>query len=385
LALIGTALIAFVASGGAGDRVRAANTTTSLGVTTSTSDYLGSTEYECGHHVQVLDAGPYESLELVFEGSGVVGFSTFGCTALPYASSNVDEGAVTGPSGEWWVGVTGLDTLPAATPFLQCRSWDYWGRGDPLPDPVDFADFRVWAVAASGIGVRLPRVCVTGIACEDVRNQLDWRGDPACGDADYDGDLSAADAAIALGASVGSAVCSPDPYSCDIDADGVVTATDALGILQRAVGLPLDLACRPPCLPGTFGPPGENRTFEIDFSVLLPISSALQFSMVVDYTGAGGTIPVTGELSDCEPQGFFGIAELDDGRENTLNIVIDPPLAPTTAPEVFLTCRFEAEGASDPDPARFTIETAAWDTKIPIENLVAISGVRIPSDQYAHY
>lgn len=369
----------------ADEHARASSTTISLGTTTSTGIYLGSTEYTCEHRVILLDSGPYESLEMLFEGRGVLGFNQYGCSALLGSSATTDEGRVTSQVADHWVQISGLNGLTAPDAFLDCGSWDYWERGDPIPEPVDFADFRVWAVAATGVGVKLPRVCVTGIACEDVRDNLEWSGEPICGDADYDFRRSAVDALIALGASTATAACTPDPFSCDIDDDGVVTASDALGILQLGVGLSVPLDCRPPCLPGTVGPPGQDRVFEIELSLLLPLEAGRDFWLVVDYSAAGGVIPWAGQYSDCEPQGFFGIAEFQDIQEDALTAFIAAPGQPSSARDVILTCRFQAEGDAAPDPAKFEIRTTDHATDEPIEGLVGITRVRIPPGQYPHY
>ena len=256
------------------ERARASSTTTSLGTTSSTGIYLGSTEYTCEHRVIVLDSAPYESLELLFRGRGVGGFNQYGCYQLPGSPATTEEGWVTSAVADHWVSISGLEGLTAPDAFLDCGSWDHWERGDPIPRPVDFADFQVWAVAATGVGVKLPRVCVTGIECEDVRGNLEWTGEPICGDADYDFHRDATDARIALSASLGLGACVPDPFSCDIDDDGAVTATDALGMLRVAVGLPVALDCSPPCLPGTVGPPGDDKCVEIALSLLLPARGA---------------------------------------------------------------------------------------------------------------
>ena len=66
-----------------------------------------------------------------------------------------------------------------------------------------------------------------------------------CADATRSGDISAADALVALRAAVALETC--DLCLCDINGSGTVTAPDALAILQRAVSLPVTALC-PLCL-----------------------------------------------------------------------------------------------------------------------------------------
>jgi hypothetical protein len=69
----------------------------------------------------------------------------------------------------------------------------------------------------------------------------------ACGDADDSGAVTATDALFILRTSVGASSC--DACVCDVDSSGggaPTTATDALRVLQKGVGLPGELVC-PPC------------------------------------------------------------------------------------------------------------------------------------------
>ncbi len=68
---------------------------------------------------------------------------------------------------------------------------------------------------------------------------------PSCGDATRDGITSASDALVALFAAVGALDCAD--CICDADGSGGVTASDALRLLQVAVGVPRTLNC-PACL-----------------------------------------------------------------------------------------------------------------------------------------
>lgn len=65
----------------------------------------------------------------------------------------------------------------------------------------------------------------------------------ACGDANRDDKLTAADALAALRTAVGAGQC--DVCLCDVDSSGAVFASDALAILRAAVGQAVDLICVP--------------------------------------------------------------------------------------------------------------------------------------------
>jgi hypothetical protein len=65
-----------------------------------------------------------------------------------------------------------------------------------------------------------------------------------CGDINDDGRITATDALFVLQAAVGLRECSLE--LCDVNGDGQITATDASMLLQVAVGLPVALSCPAP-------------------------------------------------------------------------------------------------------------------------------------------
>ncbi len=64
-----------------------------------------------------------------------------------------------------------------------------------------------------------------------------------CGDASFDGRLTAVDALAALQAGVGSRYCAPSV--CDTTGDGAVTASDASRTLHASIGIDVELLCPP--------------------------------------------------------------------------------------------------------------------------------------------
>ncbi len=65
----------------------------------------------------------------------------------------------------------------------------------------------------------------------------------ACGDANGNGSLTAADALAVLRSAVGGTQCDGIACVCDVNGAGGVTAADALLVLRRAVGLAIELLC----------------------------------------------------------------------------------------------------------------------------------------------
>jgi hypothetical protein len=88
---------------------------------------------------------------------------------------------------------------------------------------------RVAAWVAGCCAVSLIVVASAGIA------------DAACGDFNADGSVGATDALGVLQTAVGTRTC--DKVRCDVDGNGVVTGTDALVVLKTAVGETLTLSC----------------------------------------------------------------------------------------------------------------------------------------------
>lgn len=93
---------------------------------------------------------------------------------------------------------------------------------------VTFADAGVHTVSAKAReGVIVPPACVVSVAKAH-----------AAGDVDLDGDLTAADARLALRASVHLETLEEEPFAlADVDKDGTITAADARMILRASVHL----------------------------------------------------------------------------------------------------------------------------------------------------
>ena len=159
-----------------------------------------------------------------------------------------------------------------------------------------------------------------------------------------------------------------------------MTATDALGILGRAVGLPVVLDCPPPCLPGTAGPPGARNIFEIELGFVSP-HDGTNVGFTIDAHDLGSFVLSNGY--HCRPLGDFGLSEFTEVGEDAVTGVIVPAGA-TTEFEPVMSCRFQADLAP-PRPADFDVRATVYTTEAPIEGLLAVTSVRVPEDEYPHY
>lgn len=102
--------------------------------------------------------------------------------------------------------------------------------GDPAnPENNDFASVDM---VATGICPGATSTTTTTLGSE-----------PACGDGNADGSVTATDALLALSTAVQTADCAL--CRCDVDLSSSVTATDALRMLSAAVGVPVTLDCAP--------------------------------------------------------------------------------------------------------------------------------------------
>lgn len=193
----------------------------------------------------VADGGAYGSLWLTVDG----GLQNTSCRL---ASSPQLAGAILTKESFHSVKVASIaEALPPGASLLHCDS-DEFIEGHQVVE-IDFLSFGTTGVSALGPGgdsVSPPRLCIRGISCSYFGGgDLDWMGDPECGDADYDDAIEAGDALRALRTAVGQPSCEPVPTVCDTNSDQQVTAADALGILRASIQLDVTLVCPPPCAP----------------------------------------------------------------------------------------------------------------------------------------
>jgi len=159
---------------------------------------------------------------------------------------DLDGAMVVAPDGALWItwmraGFAGSDVEQLVT-----RSVD---GGEHLAPPTSLPGSHATPWVYSLAAPSRERVFVTwnaipedpgpGVQGSDI---FVSRGDViACGDANEDGTVTAADALTALRVAVGTATC--EVCRCDTDTSGTVSAADALMILGVAVGQTIPLVC----------------------------------------------------------------------------------------------------------------------------------------------
>lgn len=119
-------------------------------------------------------------------------------------------------------------------------------EGVPL-DPLPKMKISQIACGTGNCGDGIPQI---GEDCDDGNTQsrdgcsAECMVDTICGDANLNGGLTASDALQILKKAVGVDVSCP-LYVCDTNASGKILASDALSVLKKAVGTNIDLACPP--------------------------------------------------------------------------------------------------------------------------------------------
>jgi hypothetical protein len=153
-------------------------------------------------------------------------------------------------------------------------------------------------------------ICEVGVGC---RNDEVVGACPLCGDPTFDGNVFASDALFVLGAAVGKGAC--QRAICDADDSGAIRASDALAVLQVAVGLIPELGCPEPGLVlsgtvahGAAAAQGTKvcvKTYEADGEFLLEEE--------IDCT-----------LTDASGGWFINLPELLDGAATVKTFLDDP-------------------------------------------------------------
>lgn len=213
---------------------------------TSSVTYAACFDFSyCDYDVVLADGGDFQRLELSISGDG----------AFRASYCNLDEalaGAVLThqPQGKTVISKI-ASPLAAGARLLSCSGQELYDE-DNTGEALDFRDLTIVVTAAFDRNEKTavpPRVCAANVDCqEDHCNHSEYLSEPRCGDAVYNGYVSAADSLLALQTSVGASACEPFPTSCDADGNGSVTASDALAILRVAVGQSaLGLSCPMPC------------------------------------------------------------------------------------------------------------------------------------------
>jgi hypothetical protein len=213
----------------------------------TTTTTLPTTE-QCIVQVDVTDSALIGSIQVELDytaadgdfdgsGSGVI-CSTLVSGAL--GSYNDDEGL-----REISVAIIKLNGFATPSPLFECT----FLPGTVLPIPNDFDLRLVDAGDPDSQEISPPPViAITSIECFDPNATTTTTSTttttlpPMCGDADYNGAISASDSQRILHAAVGL-ISECFPTVCDTSGDGNLTVGDAQRVLRYAVGLPSPLTC----------------------------------------------------------------------------------------------------------------------------------------------
>lgn len=334
-------------------------------VTSSTEDYLGAQFVNCTYDIVLPDGGAYSSFAFAAWGVSAFDHSLDGCdlVAAPGLETSTLEQKF---SHEFMLDGVSAAFAPGQR-LLRCNGMTLVSRSDD-PTSIGFTEIDAYGLSArdlDGVVVKPPRLCATNIDCDsEPWGLFRWKGEPRCGDANYDGDVEAVDSLAALRTAVGTPFCVPVLSVCDANADGSVTATDALAILRNAVNQPVELSCPLPCNPGTVGPPGVDRYFEVEFSVTVDPAEPLVFNV----TPAPGVV-TRNQNSQCISDQGVASALHQDGS-------ISGVMGASTAPGRILWCHhLRGVGDAFPSPSDFTIETRIKNGPV-LDGAVRVSLVR---------
>ncbi len=151
--------------------------------------------------------------------------------------------------------------------------------------------------------------CDDGNVVDDETCPSDCAVLPSCGDAVVDGWILSSDALRVLQLAVGNDVeCAQ--WVCDVDSTGEVNVTDSLRLLRRAVEQPVVLNCQPPSrLRLRLVAAGNVATLAFD----------------VDHSGAAATLVGEGTAVACEPLVEGATFTFDDSAEGILHVAASHP------------------------------------------------------------
>lgn len=201
--------------------------------------------------------------------------------------------------------------------------------------------------------------------CDDA-NSLDGDGCSSlcetqrlCGDATDDGTLFASDALRILQRAVGRDVECPT-WVCDVDGTNGIGASDALRLLRRSVNLPVTLSCGDPS------------------AIFLRITSSTTLGSLqlnVGYQAVAGEIDGSGGSVDCQTLQPDVQAAFNDTPERVLSASF-VSLAGIQGPAAIARCGFTPDANVDPEDFAVTV----LDAKDTAGNTVAKPVVKVIPD-----
>ena len=162
-----------------------------------------------------------------------------------------------------------------------------------------------------------------------------------CGDATGNGEITASDALRVLQKSVGLDVECPT-WACNVDGKNDVAASDALQVLRTSVGLPTVLACAEP-------------TSIVIRATTATTLGALQFD--VSYQNVSGEIDGSGSMVDCQALQMGSQAAFNDKPDRVLSVSV-VSLTGIQGPGSLVRCAFTPSANVDPEDFEVTVSEA---------------------------
>ena len=162
-----------------------------------------------------------------------------------------------------------------------------------------------------------------------------------CGDATGNGEITASDALRVLQKSVGLDVECPT-WACNVDGKNDVAASDALQVLRTSVGLPTVLACAEP-------------TSIVIRATTATTLGALQFD--VSYQNVSGEIDGSGSMVECQTLQTGSQAAFNDKPDRVLSVSI-VSLTGIQGPGSLVRCAFTPSANVDPEDFEVTVSEA---------------------------
>jgi len=142
-------------------------------------------------------------------------------------------------------GLISLDMKNGAATPADIASCQFLPASSDEPIASDFVVTVIQATDVAGVVLPTPNLKISQIQCVTPGTSTTTTlPEPLCGDADQDNVISASDALQILRRAVNPAVICP-VFLCDTDSSGEILAGDALLALERAVGIPVVLNCPP--------------------------------------------------------------------------------------------------------------------------------------------
>ncbi len=182
----------------------------------------------CNVTLEIADDREFSSLRFTLHAADPESGDGISCTSGVSPDVSVE---ITGDTDARTIEINAAEGIDASLPFLDCEALIHWSQC------CVNAETTSAALLDGTEADPLPEVTASAVDCICV----DLCSYSGCGDYDGDGEVTASDALGVLQSAVGGGDCTL--AACDYTGDGKITATDALAVLRDAVGLPSSPSC----------------------------------------------------------------------------------------------------------------------------------------------